>query len=233
MRAFVVSCLGVMALAQSALADITFSASAGDLAASATFSVSGPNLTVTLVNTSLFDVDDPPDILTALFFDADCDPLNLTPVSALLGPGSVVHFDVPPPGGDVGGEWEWEESFGSPAPHGADYGISSSGFGLFGSGEMFGPGDLDPPPSVDGLNYGITSAGDNMATGNAQVTGNVPLIQNSVVFTLTGLPSGFSESCITNVNWQYGTGLDEPNIPEPTSALLLIVGATAMIGRRR
>ena len=227
-----VSALGcVLWLASAALADVSFSASEGNLAASANFSASGPTLTITLTNTSAFDVLVPADVLTALFFDCDGPALNLTPVSAILNGGSVVHFDAPPPAGNVGGEWEWEESFSNPAPQGAAYGISSSGFTLFGSGEMFGPGDLDPPTNVDGLNYGITSAGDNTATGNAPVTGGVPLIQNSVVFTLTGLPGDFDESCINNVNWQYGTGLDEPNIPEPAAVILLSLGALAL--RRR
>lgn len=235
MRRMAIARCGAAAIlfAAAASADLTVSASSGNLAASATFSVSGSNLTITLDNTSLYDVDDPPDILTALFFDADCAALDLSPVSALLGPGAVVHFDAAPPGGNVGAEWEWEESFSNPAPHGADYGISSSGFSLFGAGEMFGPGDLDPPANVDGLNYGITSTGDNLATGNAAVTGNVPLIQHSVVFTLSGLPVGFTESCITNVSFQYGTDLTEPNIPEPTTAILAGIGLCFIAGRRR
>lgn len=222
---------GLALCSSSALADIAFNASQGNLAAYANFSASGTTLTVTLTNTSASDVVIPAEVLTALFFDYNGAALNLTPVSALLNGGTVVHFDAPPPGGDVGGEWEWEESFANPAPHGSAYGISSSGFGLFGSGEMFGLSDLDPPTNVDGLNYGITSAGDNPATGNAQVTGNVPLIQNSVVFTLSGLPVGFNENLINNVSWQYGTGLNEPNIPEPASMLLLALGALTL--RRR
>ena len=52
-------------------------------------------------------------------------------------------------------------------------------------------------------------------------------------FTLSGLPVGFNENLISGVNWQYGTDLDEPNIPEPSSLVLLIgIGAFALRGRR-
>ncbi|MGE0480724.1 MAG: XDD4 family exosortase-dependent surface protein [Phycisphaerae bacterium] len=215
-----------------ARADVTFSAFGGDLAASAHFAQSGGDLVITLTNTSPVDVDAPMDVLTALFFDVNGPALLLTPMSGVLGPGSTVLFDDPPPGGVGGGEWEYEDSFGAPAPHGAQYGISSAGFSLFGGGVMFPGPNLDPPPNVDGLNYGITSAGDNPLTGNAAVTGGNPLIQNQVVFTLSGLPDGFDFGRIKRVNFQYGTDLTEPNIPEPVSALLLGLGGMLALRRR-
>lgn len=224
---------GIGTLCTESLADsVTHSAAEGNLAASATFESSGGNLTITLTNTSLFDVAVPADVLTALFFDVDGGALNLTPVSAILGLTSEVLFGGSDPGGVVGGEWEWEESFSEPAPQNASYGIGSSGFNLFGSGEDFPGSNLDGPESPDGLQYGIVSAGDDPAAGNAAVTGANPLIKNEVVFVLSGLPDGFSVASISNVNWQYGTALDEPNIPEPASIALLVVGALGMIRRR-
>lgn len=221
-------------MAGPALADsITLSAASGSLAASAKFETVGTNLEITLTNTSSFDVPAPASVLTALFFSVTSGPLSLTPVSAVLDGGSVVFFDDAPVGGVVGGEWEYEDSFGGPAPGGASYGISSSGFGLFGSGEIFPGPNLDPPPNVDGLNYGVTSAGDNPATGNAAVTGGFPLIKNSVKFTLSGLPVDFSLTRISGVNWQYGTDLSEPNIPEPSTLALLLVSGAAIIRRHR
>ncbi|MBI5866351.1 MAG: PEP-CTERM sorting domain-containing protein [Planctomycetes bacterium] len=211
---------------------VTMSASDGALAASATFESSGADLIVTLTNTSTFDVVDPPGILTCLFFDVNGPLLNLTPVSAVLGSGSTVLFGGTDPGDVVGGEWEWEESFGSPAPHNSTYGIGSSGLGIFGAGEMFPGTNLQGPANVDGLQYGITSAGDDAATGNAAVTGSNALIQNSVVFTLSGLPLDFDVNTITNVNWQYGTSPTEPNIPEPGSLALLALGGIFARGRR-
>jgi hypothetical protein len=191
---------------------ITFTGTNGsNLAASAKFEwpVSG-NLVVTLTNTSTFDVDDPPDVLTALFFDLSAG-VTLTPVSAYLGSGSTWFFDTTAPnpgttGGNVGGEWAYAPSLVG-APRGATNGIGSAGFGLFGSFNFNGP-ELYPPTAVNGLDYGIVSAGDNPGTGNAKVTGEVPLIKNSVVFTL-----GYTGTInyIGNVSFQYGTALDEPN----------------------
>jgi hypothetical protein len=224
------------AVASSALASadsVSFNASQANLAASATFENSGSNLIVTLTNTSTFDVLVPADVLTCLFFDVDGAALNLTPVSAVLGSGATVLFGGSDPGGVVGGEWEWEESFTNPAPRGSDYGIGSSGLGLFGAGEMFPGTNLQGPADVDGLQYGMVSAGDDPATGNTPVTGTNALIKNEVVFTLSGLPGGFDVHSITNVNWQYGTALTEPNIPEPSSVMLFSAIGFSLVRRRR
>ena len=74
------------------------------LNAQATFGLSGIDLKVTLTNTSLDDVLDPPDVLTGVFFDIVGNP-SLIPSSAVPTAGSVVLF--PPSGdgaGDVAGE---------------------------------------------------------------------------------------------------------------------------------
>jgi len=195
---------------------ITFTGSSGSLAASAGFETSGTNLVVTLTNTSAADVLVPTDVLTAIFFDI-AGVGALTPVSAVLGSGSSVFYDPDgqPAGGVVGGEWAYKAGLVG-APGGATEGISSSGFSLFGPADLFPGPDLQSPTSPDGLQYGILSAGDNSATGNAGVTGSGGLILNSVVFTLSGLPGGFDPSAdgaITNVSFQYGTALTEPNVP--------------------
>jgi len=200
---------------------ITFTGSSGGLSASASFEVIGSNLRVVLTNTSSADVLVPANVLTGLFFD-----LNgvgaLTPVSALLSGGSTVFFG-PNGGGNVGGEWAYAS--GIAAPGGATEGISSAGLGLFGAFN-FGGSDLTPPTAVNGLNYGITSAGDNTATGNAEVTGNVPLIKNQVTFTLSGIPAGFQlDGDIAVVSFQYGTALTEPNVTVPEPGTLLLLGS--------
>jgi hypothetical protein len=160
----------------------------------------------------------------------------LKPVSAVLGTGSSVLFG-PDGGGNVGGEWAYASGL-SGAPGGAAEGISSAGFGLFGAANFGGP-NLDDPESVGGLNYGITSLGDDPTTKNKAVTGKDPLIQNAVVFTLSGLPEGFdlASATITNVSFQYGTSLSETNVPVPEPATMLLFGSglicLAVIGKRK
>ena len=226
-----------------------FTFSSGSLAAKVRFEDSGEsgvgagNLRVTLTNTSAADVLAPPGVLTAVFFDIATNP-NLTPVSALLGAGSTVLFDSQPAGGNVGGEFAYAQTTnagglgGTPAGFAVTQkqGISSSGFGIFGNSNFNGS-DLDPPTAIDGLNYGLTSAGDNSATGNSAVTGNVPLIHNSVVFLLSGF-SGNASSAISNIRFQYGTALDEGNgggnnggggeVPAPASLLLALTGVVGL-----
>lgn len=223
-----------LASVQAYAADVTFSASQGHRAASASFQVSGNDLIVTLTNTSLVDALVPVDILTGVFFDVAGAPLSLTRVSAIVPAGSFVHNGPTDPGNSVGGEWAYLGGL-SGAPEGTDYGISSTGLGLFGPGDRFPGADLQPPASPDGLQYGITSAGDNLATGNSPLTsGSNALIKNQVVFTLSGLPNGFDPMAqISNVQYQYGTDLSEPHFPEPASAVLLGIAAIGLIRRRR
>lgn len=212
---------------------ISFTGSSGNLTASATFDTSGSNLIVTLTNTSLSDVLVPTDVLTAVFFDIGGDPA-LTPVSAVIcGTCSVLFAPAGGSGPNVGGEWAYV----------LDEGISSSGLGIFGPGDRFPGSNLQGPDSPDGLQYGITSAGDDPATGNAAVTGGNALIKNSVNFTLSGLPAGFDPStAISNVVFQYGTSLEDPHfpgnppsVPEPATLGLMgigLLGIGAMWRRR-
>jgi hypothetical protein len=215
-----------------ARADAFFTATNGsNLSASANFSLVGNVLTITLTNTSTFDVQNQAQLLTGVFFTSNG---TLVPVSALLGPGSAVFFG-PDGGGNVGGEWAYASGLAG-APGGQSQGISSAGLGLFGNGNFNGP-DLDPPTAVNGDNYGITSAGDNLASGNPQVTGGLPLIQNQVVFTLT-VSNGFTLESIESVSFHYGTALSDPTItgvPEPASMMLLgtgLLGIAAGLRRR-
>lgn len=204
------------------------SGSSGSLSASADFQVVGGNLQVTLTNTSAADVLAPGDVLTAVFFNLAGNP-TLTRVSAVLNTGSTVFYDPDgqPAGGVVGGEWAYNSGF-SPV-NGATQGISSTGLGLFGPSDLFPGPDLAPPTSPDGVQYGLLSAGDNTATGNTGITGSGGLILNSVVFTLSGLPAGFTEAGISNVLFQYGTDLSETRfpggvVPEPSTVALALTG---------
>ncbi len=212
---------------------VTFSGDSGFLAASVTFDVSGTNLLVRLSNTSLGDPSVPSDILTGVFFKLPGNP-SLTKVSAALAPGStVIHGPDPAtdPWGGVGGEWAYTNDLsGGRANQQAIY---SSGY--FDGNALFPGTDLQGPAGVDGIQYGITSLHDTPDNDNGGLSEG--LISNAVDFTLSGLPSGFQLSWITNVWFQYGTGLNEPgfpgdpddpddphDVPEPRTLALLAIG---------
>ena len=220
-------------------------------AASATFDTSGTNFLVTLTNTSSADVLVPTDVLTGVFFNISGDP-TLGRTSAVLNSGSTVFYDPDgqPAGGVVGGEWAYNADVSSDSLRGVNQGISASGLGIFGRSNRFPGADLTDNENVGGLDYGILSAGDNSATGNGGVTGSGGLIRNSVVFTLSGLPTGFNPlTSVRNVFFQYGTNLSEPRIagtatstpnpnsqsvPEPsTMAGLLVTGLAAVRSRSK
>lgn len=230
-------------------AAVTFTGSAGSRAASATFDTSGTNLLVTLTNTSSADVLVPTDVLTGVFFNLSGDP-SLGRTSAVLASGSTVFYDTQPAGGVVGGEWAYNADVSSGSLPGVNQGISASGLGIFGPSNRFPGANLADNENVGGLDYGILSAGDNPATGNGGVTRSGGLIRNSVVFTLSGLPTGFNPlTSISNVFFQYGTNLSEPRIagtatstpnpnsqsvPEPsTMAGILVTGLAAVRSRNK
>ncbi|GJQ30106.1 MAG: hypothetical protein HBSAPP03_19900 [Phycisphaerae bacterium] len=227
--------IAACSIVSTASASVVWTGSSGSRAAEIEFAVTGGNLEVTLSNTSPNDVLVPVDVLTGVFFDIAGAPLTLTRQSAKVAPGSTVLFGTTDPGNVVGGEWAYKGGL-SGGPHGAKYGLSSSGLGLFGPGDIFPGSNLEGPASPGGLEYGITSIGDNPATGNTPVTGSNALIKHSVVFVLGGVGESFDLNRIGNVSFQYGTALSEPNTPgtpAPGAAALLGLGSLLIARRRR
>ena len=231
-------CTGLVgfALTAASVQAASFSFTSGGLGASANFVPgAGNTLTVTLTNTGTGDVLVPTDVLTAVFFNVSPTAAGTSSVSAILTGGSSVSYDADgqPAGGVVGGEWAFGTGL-SGAPLGANSGISSSGLGLFGGATFPGP-DLEGPAAVNGLQYGLLSAGDNAATGNGGITGSGGLIKNSVLFTLGNWNPNWT---INNVTFQYGTSLTEPSfpsgpgpsVPDGGSTLILAGIALAALG---
>lgn len=208
--------------------------------ASAIFDITGNQLTITLQNTSPSHSgkDVPGSTLTGLYWDFTGNPL-LTPISATLGTGSFIlgTCDNANCSGvtNVGGEFGYQE--GGDAPGGADRGISSSGYltsGLPNNIGNFNNGlagtDLDTPTSLDGINFGIISAASGFNPNGGLK--NEPLIQDTVVFILTGV-NGLTIGDISNVSFQYGTDLEELNVPAdggPPPQELPEPGTLALLG---
>ncbi|MBN8646291.1 MAG: PEP-CTERM sorting domain-containing protein [Planctomycetes bacterium] len=237
-KSVALSVCALAAMAGSSQGGVLFSGSSGSLAASAMFEVSGSGqLVVTLTNTSSADVTVPAEVLTAVFFDLTGPTESFTRDSGLLAPGSVVVYDPDgqPAGGVIGGEWAYASgALNIGAPGTRAYGISSTGIGLFGPGDRFPGADLEPPTNPDGPQYGILSAGDDVATGNGGITGSGGMIKNAAVFSLGNAGANFDLSRIQNVYFFYGTALGEGGfigVPTPGAASLL--GAAGLIGLRR
>jgi hypothetical protein len=210
------------------------------LQASATFTVSNLDLVVTLSNTATFDPNDAPDILTGILFTIDGDPL-LTPVSAEVGPGSSITSNRLLTGftGDVGSEWAYRGGL-TKTPLGANEGISSTGLNWFGKKNLFPGKSIPKCGSLNGIQFGLTTAFDLPGNDLGNIK-NQSLIENSVIFTFTGLPENFALSDISGVTFQYGTSIKQPElpgiavVPEPTPLMLVAagMGLLTLTSRRR
>ena len=227
-----------MAAATPAAAAVTFNGTNGsNLSASATFDIVSGHLVVTLTNSSLVDVNDPAQVLHALFWDMAGSPA-LTYTSANICAPGCTFTAAGPTGTDVGGMWGY---ITNPSGVSQDYGLSSAGYGAgtytFAPGAANQPHQGTPPAGGD---YGIVSAGYTIAGDNGGITNNQPYIKNAVVFDL-GAFNG-SLSGINNIRFQYGTALTDTNlpgtppVPEPATWAMMLMGFAgigATMRRRR
>ncbi len=235
------------------------------LSANVRFVQSASTLKVILTNTSNLDVMEPSDVLTGVYFKFNTLSPTLVANTAFVGsttntvtpgnpsglpnsyvissgnnpsPGGTSGSTISGPGTDVGSEFAFRGNLAG----NVQYGISSSGLGLFGPGDRFDTStNLQGPADPDGIQYGITSAGDNINTGNGGIFGQ-HLVKNTVVFELTGW-SFQTVSDLANlfsmVRFQYGTALSEPTItppeflievPVPTGVVLMGLGGVLLAG---
>lgn len=231
-------------------APVSFSGSQNNLSASVSFDLVGSQLKVVLANTSSADVRIADQVLTAVFFDIG--GVTLSPVSAISGGATYMGTQwVSDAGTNVSGEWAFDDAISA---YGAHMGISSSGLGnIFGPKDRFDvDSNLSGPESPDGLQYGITSPGDDRSTGTAPAQGNggvynSPLTTGSVIF-LFDVAGTLDLEAISKVTFQYGTALNEPNfagtrdggggsdVPEPATLALAgsaLLGLAAARRRRR
>jgi hypothetical protein len=215
--------------------------------------VDAGDIKIVLKNTATAGIEEPPFVLTGMFFDLSGSPA-LTGVSAFLTPTSFIHN---PPAkaadgttvltagtvggsGDVGGELAFQMKAGGLGSGISQvYGISSAGLGLFGEADLLISSattsiDLVNPASPDGLQFGQVGTGGIGAGANKKVKEET-LIQNGIEIILTGFSGTLLPTTISNVRFQYGTALSEghlngedpkdPNgVPEPASLLLCLGG---------
>lgn len=226
------------------------------LAASVEFKMlNSTTMTITLTNTSTFDPTSgnklvPSDLLTAVFFNMTGTSVPgasnfLSAVAETVvkktssGSSSTDDVNVKYPGQNGG--WRYSNNVsnsGSGAPT-QKYGFGTAGFNpsIFGGG---GGGQQ--------LDFGIVNDNYNPATDGNNGIGTNKLIKNSVTFTLSGLSANFNPlTSITNVRFQYGTGLSEAHFdgskvttptsatPEPSSFALMGLGSIGLFwaSRRR
>ncbi len=199
------------------------------LSATATFDLlPGNELQITLSSLGSAAIN-PSDVLAALFFDLK-GVGNLTPISAVLTPGGTLVNGPVPAGQTLGDQWQYREDLRRRAPNGASRGISAVGLSIFSSGNFGSNGQ-----NLGGFDYGLING--SPANGNGHMP-TMALVNNSITFTVGGLPENFSTSAINNVGLQYGTKLSEPFlttdiVPEPGALTFLGFLSLLLIRRMR
>jgi hypothetical protein len=144
--------------------------------------------------------------------------------------------------GDVGGEWAYRNDLRN-APLGANEGVSAASLRWFGRNKYLFPGQkISHAGHPGGVDFGLTTLFDLPGNDKGSIR-NKGLIENNIVIVLDGLPENFTVEDISDVTFQYGKSIKEPEItgelvaivPEPSTITLVAVGllgALVMIRRR-
>jgi hypothetical protein len=221
-------------LSDRALADFTITGGpdAQGRQAEADFAIVNGNLQITLKNLDTTIPTAPWDatyILGALFFNytgSGTLSANSSTSGAVVGSGGGVIGTLADPANTIGSYWAFANGVLTGAPHGATSGLSAVGYSINGmpSNANMGPA---PQQQTDGVAGGILGWSD-VSGGNNSV--KQPLAYTSIVFTLTGsnLPDAahLTSDLFNDVSFQYGTSLDDANLPEPTT---MIAGALLLL----
>jgi hypothetical protein len=173
----------------------------------ADFSISGSTLTVALRNSSGEPAGTNIDLLTAVFFTLP-QGVTLTPQTSGVVASSGLWVGTPSSStADVIGN-NWQYRGGQSLTGGTNAGISTAGFGVFSQGN-FGSSGVN----VQGGDYGLVATGTTSPTSPSFQ----PVYTGTFTFTL-GFTGNLTTSAFTsnNVNFQFGTALNEPNTNPPT-----------------
>lgn len=229
-----ITVLAFAGFANRADATVVFSGNSGGLSASASFTISGSQLTILLTNTDAATgagmPTDPASVLTGLFFNLGTS--TFSPVSATtytrqqndpltLQTGSIIqtsNCDAQSCAGqtNIGGEW----SYASGSVNwlsGPNQGISSSGYlnSNTSSGNFVGP-NYQNPSALNGIEFGLVPDAWVAGSGNGGLDNNA-LIEGTVQFVLNLGTTSLNESDIKNVYFTYGTSAGENTVPGTTS----------------
>jgi hypothetical protein len=213
----------LLGLASQAHADaVTFTGTgANNLAASATFTLNSGTLTIALTNTSSVVVPDNSSLLTGVFWNSTA-TVGGTFSSIGLGSGSYVD-----PVNGATGYFAYGTNTGGPG----QYGAFSAGYASWDT-MLEGPNGPTKAKSPDGPTGGLISSLGLDSSSNVNVT----VINNTAVWTITGVNSSFSLSDVNHVSFQYGTALNETNLhgtPTPVpvpSAVWMGLGLLGCLG---
>lgn len=235
--------LAVVLVAQTAFASITFDWSGSPIvgedpnyfpSGTAEFAITGNVLTITLTNTSSMQMGGLGEVFTGLTWNITDAGVSLTPVSAMVAPGSSVVGNGATPDVDISSEWAFRDDL-------VGYGLSGMGtpIGPYGLGSMgdvnfmeaFGPHErfdtttnLWGPASPNGVQAGIVSQIDGANLFSPPFANKGPFVQDQVLLTFD-ITGDLQESEIVDVVPLFGTD-GATIVPEPATVVIWsLIGA--------